>query len=534
MGHMLQKVVSYALFASAFTGGVRLLTFVVGMLAAHIKGKGAFGDYTTYVLVFGILQSIFINGCNQTIQKFGADDEENRQRFGLLAYVTFGIALCIGAIGFLATGMLFGKWALGLAFLAAPGGILWWWARYLFRSTLNPKGETALSVVSSLSNAFLILGFLKLTAYDDAIIYGDFAAYVLSGLVAFLCIPFAVKATPWQLLKTPIPRAWLKEMFRFSLPLWWAGQLFTVGGSAQGLMTRGHPKLGTGPMAEYGVMGTLAQFIHHPMDIVGHAALPGLVLEKENRDEMYRELLRLCLLSFPFLAISIAAGLPLLIEIMDWAFQFVAEKEQGLASKYGGVYLLLLITAIGTPGAAAEIVTGQYAVAQNRPDIALKAKAVSLAVILLSLLPLANFYGLAGVVFAGTVLGEFSQAFTYVYLLWGDYRQNMKTALIYTSVSLFASVLAALPVILFRDIRYPWLLAFAAMAIFVMVMWICRLLHAEDFRRLLRVLKGREGSEHEEGFEHAPEGLEEALVNRDQKEVRQAIVRRASRVKTSL
>jgi O-antigen/teichoic acid export membrane protein len=532
---MLQKVVSYALFASAFTGGVRLLTFAVGMLAAHLKGKGAFGDYTTYVLVFGITQSIFINGCNQAIQKFGADDEEGRRRFALLAYITFFVTLLIGVLCFLATGLIFGKWALGLAFLAAPGGVLWWWARYLFRSTLNPKGETALTALSSLSNAFLILGFLKLTAYDDAIIYGDFAAYVVSGLAAFICIPIAVKATPWQILKTPLPRAWLAEIFKFSLPLWWAGQLFTVGGSAQGLITRGHPNLGTAPMAEYGVMGTLAQFIHHPIDIVGHAALPGLVLEKDKRDEMFRELLRLCLLAFPFLAISISAGVPLLMDIMDWAFQFVAHREQGLADKYSGVYFLLLITALGTPGAAAEIVTGQYAIVQNRPDIALKAKAVSLGVILISLLPLTNYFGLAGVVFAGTVLGEFSQAFTYIYLLWGDYKQNMKTALVYTSISVLGSVLAALPVILFRDMQYPWLLAFVAMAIYVAVMWVFGLLHAEDFRRLFRVLKGRETSEHEQGFEHAPEGLEEALLSPGDKQVvRQAIVRRASRIKTSL
>ena len=531
---MLRKVVSYALFASAFTGGVRLLTFVVGMLAAHLKGKGAFGDYTTYVVVVGIVQSIFINGCNQTIQKFGADDEEGRRRFALLAYITFLITLVIGGIGYFVTGFVFGKWALGLAFLSSSGAVIWWWARYLFRTTLNPKGETLLTVLSSLSNAFLILGFLRLTAYEDAIIYGDFAAYALSGIIALFCIPIAVKASPLQILKTPLPREWLREMFRFSLPLWGAGQLFTAGGSAQGLITRGHPKLGTAPMAEYGVMGTLAQFIHHPMDILGHAALPGLVLEKEKRDEMYRELLRLCLLAFPFFSIGIAAGLPLLIDTLDWLFQFLAVREEGLAAKYGGVYLLLLITAIGTPGAAVEIVTGQYAVVQDRPDIALKAKVVSLVVILATLLPLVNYFGLAGVVIAGTVLGEFSQAITYIVLLWKDYKQNMKTAVVYSSVATFASVVAAAPVYLLRDWDYRWSLAFLSMAIYIAFMWMFKLLHVEDFRRLHRVLKGREKAQHEEGFENAPEGLEEALVTKDKTEARKAIVRRASQIDIQL
>ena len=531
---MLNKVVNYALFASAFTGGVRLLTFVVGMLAAHLKDKGAFGDYTTYVVVVGIVQSLFINGCNQTIQKFSADSEIERRRFALLAYITFVLTLILGVLGVLFTGVVFGKWALGLAFLSACGGVIWWWARYLYRSTLNPRGETFLSILGSISNAFLILGFLKLTAYDDAIIYGDFAAYALGGIVSLFAIPFAVKASLWEILKTPLPKEWLAQMFKFSLPLWGAGQLFTAGGSAQGLITRGHPKLGTAPMAEYGVMGTLSQFIHQPMDILGHAALPGLVLEKEKRDEMYRELLRLCLLAFPFISIAVAAGLPLLIEILDWLFQFLAVREEGLSAKYGNVYLLLLIIAIGTPAAAVEIVTGQYAVVQDRPDIALKSKVASLVVILVSLLPFVNYFGLAGVVFAGTVLGEFSQAFTYVALLWKDYRQNMRTALIYSSIATFSALLAAAPVYFLREWEYKWALAFLSMAIYVVSMWLFKLLNVEDFRRLVRVLRGRQKVEHEQGFAEAPQGLEDALVAEDKEAARKAIVRRASQVDIQL
>lgn len=506
---MLRNVFGYAAVVTLVTSGAKVLTLGVGLLGASFKTKEQFGNYGTYVLIYSIVQNLFIAGVNQVVQKYGADSEVNRIRFARLAYMLFGVLMIPCGLGFLLIGGVFGKWTIALAFLGTPFIVAWWWARYLFRTTFNAKGESLITVLASLCNSLFILGFIALTDFGDALIYGDFAALVVPGLVSLLVIPRAADTSIGAIIKAKVPREWLWEMYVFGRPIWAAGQLFAAGGWLQGLMTRG--KLGPIAMGEWQFMGSLGQLINQPMDIVGHASLPGLVKEKENRPAMYRELLRMCLLAFPFIALTVAAALPLFLQLADIGISYIPDKTGELSTKYGNVHLLLLITAISTPALAIEIVAGQYAISEGLSKAPLQVQAASLVAVLLVLWPAATYFGLYGILIAAAV-GEVAKSGAYIYILWRPFPQNMKTSLVYGILSLFWTCMGAVPVYWFRDWEYNWLLALPAAGIFFCGMVLSRLVHREDFRRVYRAFVSREGSSHDEGFEFAPEGFEETLT----------------------
>lgn len=517
---MLKKLVGYAAYMSGATSLIRILTFGVGMLGIKMKSKGQYGNYATYTLIYGIAQGVFIMGVNQVIQKYGADDALNRRRFGRLAYILFGVLLAICGVAFAAVGAAFGNWAVALGLVGVPFIVIWWWARYIYRTTLDARGEARLTILSSLSNSLLTLGFIVLTDFGDALIYADFLALVLSGLVSLYFLPRAAGATFAELMKTALPREWLNELFVFGRSLWVAGQIFAATDWIQGLWTRG--RLGAEAMGAWGVMHQLSQFIYMPLDMIGHAALPGLVAEKDQRDVMYRELLRLCLLAFPLVALGVAAGIPLLLQVLDFAFSLGGVASEPLALKYPEVHILLLIGGIAMPVHAVEIVAGQYAIAEGYKNAPLKVQFVSLVAIVAILFPLSAYFGLYGVLIAAG-LGEAAKAFAYVAILWKPFRRNMKSTLVYTVWSSLCTFAGAFPVFYYRHWKYNWVIAFPAMIAFFVGMVIFRLAHREDFKRAWRAFRSRGAPEREEGFENAPEGFDRTLEALQVDKIREAI-----------
>ena len=537
---MLKQLFGYAALMSAVTYGIKLLTFGVGVLGLKLKSKDDFGNYATYVIVYGILQNFLIGGVNQVIQRYAADDDEARKKFGRLALAQFPVALGLGVAGFFIIGTIWGNWSIALAPLGVPWIVVWFWTRYLYRTRLDARGEAALVVVASLGNSLCTLGLLAFTDLRDSLIYGDFAGLVIAGLLALFMIPRASGASLAELAKTKIERDFYQKLLIFGRALWGANQLFAASGWLQGLVTRG--KLGAEKMGDYGGVGQFAQLIYQPMDFVAHAALPGLVQAKEQRDVMYRELLRLCLLAFPFVALAVSAGLPLLLTTVDGAIGLLQPSSASLASKYGNVHLLLLIGSIGTPMLAIEVVAGQYVVAEGRTDMALKAAGIRLVAMLLTLVvalwtplyPLLGDDGALYVIIGAQGVGWAAQALLYVGMLWHSaaaddanrkYKTNMKTSLVYGLQTQLCAFAGAAPVVYFRHWEHNWLLVIPATAIFVVGMIAFRLLHREDFRRLWRAIaqRGAKPVVHDVGFETAPIGFERTMSKIQTDKVREVL-----------
>ncbi len=483
---MLRKLVGYAAYFAGATSLIRLLTFAVGMLGAKLKSRETFGDYNTYVLIYSYAQGFFIFGINQTIQRYAADDETNRRRFAYLAYVLFAVLLV--ATGFAGVGVgAFYDWSYSYAMFAIPWIVLWWWARYLYRSTLDARGETRLTILSSLSNSLVTLGFIALTDFEDSLIYGDFAAVAIAGIVAFIVIPQSVGLTFRELMKIEIPKGFIKEMIAFTRPIWAAGQVQTLGTQAQGFWTRG--RLGAGMMGTYGFMNQLWHFAFIPMDTIGQAALPGLVQAKEERSKLYNELLRLCLVAFPVIAISVAAGIPLVLQILDWAFGLLAERESFLV-KYPELPLMMILMSLSVPMRGVEIVANQYAVAEGHKRAPLKVQLISLAVMAACLIPLTSAYGIYGVIIAGGI-SELAKALAFIGVLWKPLRQNMKTTLIWSIFATIGVAGAAVPVYMYREHAFSWLSAFPAAAIYILAMFAFRLITPLDFVRMRNAWRER-------------------------------------------
>lgn len=483
---MLRKLVGYAAYFAGATSLIRLLTFSVGMLGAKLKSRETFGDYNTYVLIYSYAQGFFIFGINQTIQRYAAGDETNRRRFAYLAYLLFAVLFVSTGFAGVGVGVLY-DWSYSFAMFAIPWIVLWWWARYLYRSTLDAKGETKLTVLSSLGNSVFTLGFIALTDFEDSLIYGDFAAIAVAGIVAFAIIPRSVGLSFGELFRTEIPKGFLEEMFSFTRPIWAAGQVQTLGIQAQGFWTRGH--LGAAMMGTYGFMNQLWHFAFIPMDVIGQAALPGLVQAKGERSKLYNELIRLCLVAFPLIAISVAAGIPLVLQILDWAFALVTERQSFLV-KYPELPAMMILMSLSVPMRAVEIVANQYAISEGYKRAPLIVQIVSLTAMAISLYPLTMEYGIYGVILAGGV-AEVAKAVAFIAVLWKRLRDNMRTTAVWAIFSTIGVGAAVVPVYMYQGHPSSWLAAFPAAAIYVVAMFVFRMITFNDFVRVVSAYRAR-------------------------------------------
>ena len=222
---VLKKLVGYAAYMFGANTFTALLNFSVSALGMVTRPKEAFGDYAIYMLVYEIGNGVFIFGANATIQKYAAGNQENRLRFTKMVFIGFMLLL----LGFGAAAAVVSQLAslkYSLALLGLPFVITYWYGRYIVRSNLDAKREARLMMVASLSNTIGQFLFLTMTDFRDALIYGDFLALVTSGLMAIVILPGGVGASIKEIMKTKVPKEFLKEIFTFTIPLWLAGQVF--------------------------------------------------------------------------------------------------------------------------------------------------------------------------------------------------------------------------------------------------------------------------------------------------------------------
>lgn len=467
---MLRRLVGYAAYMSGTTSVVSLVTFGVSLLGYKTRTKDSVGDYYTYMLIYGVAQALLISGVNPTIQKLVGDDEKNQARFAKLAYLGFAvIAVLLTAAG---VGVGLGlRWSYGLAFIGAPWVVVWWWVQYILRANLDYRREARLVMFASLSNSLLQLGFLTLTPYADALIYGDFLALVSSGVLALYIIPSGVGVPFREIMRTPIPREFLRDGFRFLSPLWVSGQVYTLNTHLMGVVIRA--KAGAAAMGAYGVMQTLFGFAHKPLEFLKSASLPGLVQAKEDRERLFREILRIFLVVYPLLVVGLAATSPLVFILTN------------MADKWPEVPMMIFIFALGAPAYALEMVANQYAIALGRPRMQLYAQTAQAVVLIALVYPAAHFYGIYGVLVA-SVVATTLHAVVYTYLLWNVDNASMRTGVRWTLYTTLATALCGYPVHLSRGFEHGWLVGAPITLFWVFFCFAVGMLSREDFRRVYR------------------------------------------------
>lgn len=484
---MLRKLVGYAAYmfgANVFTA---LLTFAVTAFGMATRSKEAFGDYFTYMLVYEIGTGVLINGVNATIQRYAAENEENRLRFTKLVFVAFLLMSLIFSVVGLVAWQLFGL-NMALGFFGIPWVVTGWYGRYILRSTLDAKREARLMVIASLSSSVFRFLFLTFTDLRDAMIYGDFMALVVSGLAALIILPYTVDRSVREIFKVQVPRELLVEAFRFSVPLWFAGLVFTAKSRLQATWTRG--RIGARAMGSLGGLQLFGMLYEKPMEFLGQASLPGLVAAKDDRDQLYRELLRFSIVVLTAIAVTVSAGVPLAFQIIDKVQQLFGQTDGLFLDKYAEVPLLMLLSTMAIPFRAVEIVTNQYSVAVGKQRSVFYAQVAQLVVMAATLIPLAEAYGLVGVVIAG-IVSEMANAFTFVILLWNVRRDSMRSAATWSLTALVVTVLSVAPAYAFRDWSLSWLFGFFSLGIFVTLMLLSRVLLWADLSRVIGAIRNR-------------------------------------------
>ncbi|MCK6550166.1 hypothetical protein L6R52_30305 [Myxococcota bacterium] len=486
---MLKKLVDYAAYmfgANVITG---LITFGVTAMGMVTRPKEAFGDYALYMTIYQVGQGLFIYGANAAIQRYSADDPENRRSYCVLSIQSFLLLLAVFTVVGVVVGATVG-WRWALALLGLPWLVVWWWGRYLVRSALDAKREARLMMVMSLSNSGLQALFLTATDWRDALIYGDFLALVVSGAVATFYVRAASGLTFSALVRAPLPRALLETSIRFAAPMWWSGQIYHAQVQVQGIWTAA--RLGAAPLGALAGKETFWQFASKPLEYLGSAALPGLVSARTGRSALYRDLLRLCLVAFTVVGIAVATGIPLVFELIDQVSSALGRDGEPLALKYREVPMLLRVSAVVMPIVAFEIVTNNYAVAEGKGRVVLHANVATVVTVLATLYPLASHLGLVGVVVSG-VAGSLVKAVTYLALLWRELRDDMRVASSWTLATAACAVLAMVPAELGQALPWSWALAVPASIIFFVGVIALRVVGIADLERAFGAYRARRG-----------------------------------------
>ena len=305
-----------------------------------------------------------------------------------------------------------------------------------------------------------------------------------------IVIPKGVEASFGEIMRTEVPRPFAKEAFRFSVPLWWAGQVFQLRGAMDRAVTR--LMLGPKPLGSIQAMATMWQFVAKPMEFFGQATLPGLASAKEEElDVLYREIVRISFLTFCFVSIGVAGGMPLVFQVIDFVFGHLGRDSPPLAIKYAEVPILMMLSVLAIPATAVEMVTNQYAVVLGKQGLVFRAQVVTVIVLGLLIWPLTNEWDLYGVIAAGNV-AEFANAGVFIFGLWTVRNASMRSTL-YWLVSSMVLTFAATGVIYWfhGTSRFDWLWTFPALGVFVVGSLLLGVLRLGDFKRLLNAIRRR-------------------------------------------
>jgi len=264
------------------------------------------------------------------------------------------------------------------------------------------------------------------------------------------------------MMAAPIPREFLKEFLVFVRPLWIGGQVFLASQELVGLFTTTVPWLGRTAMASMGVLRSFWQITFKPMDFISQAALPGLIMEKEGRADLYRDLLRLSMLMFSTLGLITAGGGAFLLELFD------------LRQKYIEVPAMMMIQSASVPIYVVHMALSQYTIAEDLPRYTLFANIASIAGIALVIFPFTHWFELNGLVMSSTV-GVLCSSLCFLYCLRKSHSTQVRMTIVIGLRTFLAVVVSLGPIYFYRWADQNWRMVLPSLLAFVALSFLFRL-----------------------------------------------------------
>ena len=230
-------------------------------------------------------------------------------------------------------------------------------------------------------------------------------------------------------------------------------------------------------MASMGVLRAFWQVTFKPMDFLSQAALPGLIMEKEGREDLFRDLLRLSLILFSALGLFTAGVGGLLLELFS------------LRQKYIEVPAMMMIQSVSVPIYVVHMALSQYTIAEDYPRFTLYANITSVVGIALCIYPLTLWFGLNGLVVSSSI-GVFCSTSSFLYCLRKTNPAEVKLSIVLGLRAFFIVIISLTPVYLYRWTDNNWQMVVPAMIMFTTLSLFAGLWSFADVVRGVNLVKG--------------------------------------------
>jgi O-antigen/teichoic acid export membrane protein len=350
----------------------------------------------------------------------------------------------------------FGGGNLALGALAIPPMAFITWTRSIVRSGFDPKFESWLVIVASLSKSLAQLVFVTMSDVDAALIYGDFLGIAIAAAFSLWLLAYSVRSSIFAAVRTEVGGDFLRKIASFGWPLWIAGEVYTVRGTIVQSFTR--VSLGVRDIAAYAMMEQIQRIAVKPSELFGQAALPGFVRSEADRDLVYRRALAFALHLFPLLGIASAGASPLILSVFE------------ISDKYPEVPGLLMLSTLVLPAAAVETTLLQYSVAEGKSRAVMVAQLMTLVLLAALLYPLGGRWGIYGLVASGAI-GHAAYCVALLSLLYTSHTKEVRASF---SMWLRASLACAAAVVVLhfsRSVPAAWLFAIPTSIGYSVALW---------------------------------------------------------------
>ncbi|MFH0775331.1 MAG: oligosaccharide flippase family protein [bacterium] len=393
----LKGIIGYAsalYFVGLFSS---FISFGVTLMLIKVITKEALGKLGFFVAFYTLGNSILSFGMERTIVKYVGEGRIHKAKIIKIIFLLTGIISIFTILGGIMIYSFNKLWAFSLLMITPC--LFCSFSVSIFRGEFARNKEIKFNLVCSLLNSGITLILLLFFKNELAPILGQIFSYYICAIFLLFYLLSKVKGDDRCSINTS-DWSWIKEMAKFSFPLWIAILCATANRTADKFILQGF--LGFSLLGEYYLSQQFFQFIDKPIANLSQALLGGLSISGIKSLSTYQRLISFNLVLFPSVALLTTGILPVLLKILNKDFPCVAP-----------IFALLSVCFVAK---SIEVVNTVSTIVKNYPQANQNTHLITFLINIPTLLILVSCFGIYGAGF-GVITFWFLYIFIHMHFM---------------------------------------------------------------------------------------------------------------------